>query len=268
MGFLFGVTYTLTHPDGTIAVFNSPSDPNFVGYLTDIAGLDSPEVRESGDVYTERDGGINGNNYYGRRPLVLEGLIPQSAEALRQARIEKLQRASNAMRVDATLSWTEPQDGIQRRVLVRRQVPARITGGVDKRFVIGLVSASHLIESAAQVTTDPGNLTANVTNSGNAEALPIITLTHSGAAAATTSPTTVTIGGVVALKLNMAQAPGAQYQFDFAKRTAKQTSGAGANIYRFLDAVATTWKPLPPGLSAVVSDKGTWLMVQHRHSWV
>lgn len=268
MGFLLGITYTLTHPDGTIAVFNAPSDPNFVGYLTDIAGLDSPEVREQGDVYVERDGGINGNNYFGRRPIVLEGLIPQSAEALRQARIEKIQRVTNAMRSDVTLTWTEPQDSIQRRILLRRQAPVRITGGVDKRFTLGLVSASHLIESASTTTTtdNAAPLSMNVTNSGNAEAMPVVRVSNVGGAGVTVSPLTVTIAGVTAYKLNYAIPVGRRVDFDCMARTVKDDTGA--NLYQYLDFAATTWKCLPPGASVAAADRGTILDVIYRHSWV
>ena len=263
MGFLLGVTYTLTHPDGTIAVFNSPTDPNFVGYLTDIAGLDSPEVRESGDVYVERDGGINGNNYYGRRPVVFEGLIPQSSETLRQQRIEKIQRVTNAMRADVTLTWTEPHDGIQRRLLLRRQTPVRITGGVDKRFQVGLVSASHLIDSTALVAGSDAvaPLSLVVTNSGNAEAMPTLKIYG-----ATTSPVTVTRGALTIFKLGYAIPAGRHAIANFSARTV--VDDLGVNLYRYVDFAATTWAGLLPGAQTVASDKGTRIDVEHRHSWV
>lgn len=71
-----GARYVLTGPDGTRAVLNDRSDPDFVGFLTaPPSGFDSPDVRESADVVVEGDGGVHGRFYFGRRPWTLAGLI-------------------------------------------------------------------------------------------------------------------------------------------------------------------------------------------------
>lgn len=88
------------------AVFNDPLDPDFVGYLTEVTGLDSAEVRESAEDMVQADGGIHGNFYYGRRPIILNGKIVNfGGTDVRRVRMDKIMRASDAMRGDATLSW-------------------------------------------------------------------------------------------------------------------------------------------------------------------
>lgn len=141
--------YTLTGPDGTIATFNEPADPNFVGYLTETTGLDSPEVRESAENTAGLDGGIHGNFLYGRRPITLAGSIINVISATdRNAKITKLQQASNAMREDAVLSWT-PDGGEASFINVRRAQPLRVTGGWNKDFQLLLVSADPRVYAKA-----------------------------------------------------------------------------------------------------------------------
>jgi hypothetical protein len=89
-----------------VAVFNDKLDPDYVGTLSEITGLDSAEVRESFEDLVQADGGVHGDFYYGRRPIVLTGKsYGHPTVALRNYRLDKLLRASNAMRSDATLSW-------------------------------------------------------------------------------------------------------------------------------------------------------------------
>lgn len=98
--------YKLVGPDGTVAVFNDPFDPNYVGALVDVSGLDSPEIREAASDLTQSDGGVHGDFYFGRRPIVLSGRVFGHASVLeRNTRLDRAKRASNALRADAVLSW-------------------------------------------------------------------------------------------------------------------------------------------------------------------
>lgn len=147
------VKYTLTGPDGTVATFNDVSDPNYIGVLADVSGMDSPEVRESADDLVQQDGGIHGDFFYGRRPLTLSGIILNPASAAdRNARQEKLSRATDAMRGDAVLTWT-PSGGVQQQIAVRRQQPLRVSGAWQKQFQISLVAADPRIYSSALHTS-------------------------------------------------------------------------------------------------------------------
>jgi hypothetical protein len=78
----YGVKYTLVGPDGGRAVFNDPSDNDYVGVLSNISGLDSPDLRESADDLIGDDGGVHGNFYHGRRPIVIEGQIDNRPGAI------------------------------------------------------------------------------------------------------------------------------------------------------------------------------------------
>jgi hypothetical protein len=161
------VKYTLTGPDGTTAVFNDPSDPNYVGMLTEVTGLDSPDVRESADDLVEMDGGIHGDFFYGRRPVVLNGIVlnPSSASA-RNLRLDLLSRASDAMRGDAVLTWT-PSGSVPQYIRVRRQQPLRISGAWQKTFQVPLVAADPRIYSSSlntsTVVTSPSATSAGRT---------------------------------------------------------------------------------------------------------
>lgn len=101
-----GARYKLVSPDGVTAIFNDPADPYYVGMLTEVTGLDSAEVRESASEVVEGDGGVHGNFYFGRRPIVLNGRVfNHTTISERTARLDLASRASLAMRGDSILSW-------------------------------------------------------------------------------------------------------------------------------------------------------------------
>lgn len=102
----FGDRYELVGPDGTRAIFNDPTDPSYVGMLTEVTGLDSPEVRESAQDIVEGDGGVHGSFYFSRRPITMTTRVFGHASlAERAARIDLARRATIAMRADASLEW-------------------------------------------------------------------------------------------------------------------------------------------------------------------
>jgi len=203
VGVEISVVYVLTGPDGTRAVFNNPDDRDFVGYITATpSGLDSAEVRESADVLVEGDGGIHGNFYLGRRPWTLEGIVwPEPDQAAVNARIDRLARASHALRGDATLAWTA-SGGVDVQVTGRRQQPFRVTDRRPKRFQVAMVSADPRIYSqivhTESAASSPGAMT--VTNRGTTGSPPIITLRG---AFVNPSITNVTTGEAISLTLTM-----------------------------------------------------------------
>jgi hypothetical protein len=109
------------------AVFNDPFDPNYAGMLTEVSGLDSPDVRESAEDLVEGDGGVHGNFYFGRRPITLNGRIfgHQTARE-RDIRLDYVRNATLAMRSDAILSWV-PRDRITNYVRNPRGLEAYST---------------------------------------------------------------------------------------------------------------------------------------------
>ena len=140
LGIEVGATYTLTAADGITAVFNDPTSSAFVGYLTDISGLDSAEIRENADLLTAADGAVHGPFYLGRRPITISGVIAASGAEDRNLAITRLQRAANALRADATLQW-QTTSGMPVELRLRQSEPVRITGLQPKQFMLGLVAA-------------------------------------------------------------------------------------------------------------------------------
>ncbi len=102
----FEAIYKLTSNSSVSAVFNDPLDPEYVGALTEVTGLDSPEIRESAFDLTEADGGQHGYFYFGRRPVVLSGTVfGHTSVAERTARLDRARRASQGMLGNAALTW-------------------------------------------------------------------------------------------------------------------------------------------------------------------
>jgi hypothetical protein len=142
LGVEYGAPFQLVGADGTRAVFNNSADADFVGILSpESSGLDSAEVREDASDATEEDGGVHGNFFYGRRPIVLQGTVIASSKADRAAKIAKIKRASNCMRADGSLSWTDGGMATPVECKVRRQQPVRFSKGWVKDFMIPLVAA-------------------------------------------------------------------------------------------------------------------------------
>lgn len=167
LGVEYGCKYTLTGPDGTIAVFNDSADPNFVGILSpESSGLDSPDVREDAQDSVEDDGGIHGDFFYGRRPVVLQGTIIASSVTNRNEKVDKIKRASNALRGDATLKWKPTGATEEVELKLRRQQPLRVTKGYVKDFQIPMVSASAVIVGASEKSVEGSALLSSTKSPG------------------------------------------------------------------------------------------------------
>lgn len=144
----FGQKFTLTGPDGTVVAFNDSDDPNNVGHIKEMTGLDSPDVRENAEELTQGDGGLHGAFYYGRRPITITAVVHEhDTPTERNWMLNNLNRASNAMRSDSLLEWT-PDGGIPQFVAVRRQQATRVTGGWNKEVLLALVAADPFIYSS------------------------------------------------------------------------------------------------------------------------
>lgn len=155
------VKYTLTGPDGSIAVFNDSTDANYVGAITEVTGFESPEVRDNAENLVGMDGGIHGNFYYGRRPMTMSGTIFNVvSNEDRNKKLTKLIQATNAMQEDATLEWT-PEGGEATFVKVRRAQPLRVTGGWVKDFQISLVASDPRLYSTALTTVTSSEATVS-----------------------------------------------------------------------------------------------------------
>jgi hypothetical protein len=288
-----GATYILTGPDGTKAVFNDQTDPDYVGMLNEITGLDSPDVRESADDLVQFDGGIHGAFFYGRRPIVMTGIVlnPDSVQD-RNERIQKIQHASNAMRQDAILQWISV-DGDWFKVGVRRQQPLRVTGAWQKQFQIALVAADPRIYSdATHLKTvalfdgddslsgrgydavydkDYGpsiiNGQALVENVGTADTYPVITVNGP-----IVNPVLFNFTTGQAIHITYTLEAGESLVIDLLNRTVKLNGTASR--YGAVDFAETSWWALVPGINDIrfsatsFSDGATYMSIVHRDAWV
>lgn len=287
------IPYVLTGPDGTRAVFNDPTDLDYIGRLDaedGVSGLDSPEVRESADVLVEADGGVHGSFYYGRRPIILKGWIdPDPTVETANRRMNRIKRAANAMRADAELRWTE--DGqVEQRLLLRRQQPVRITDRRPKTFLIPLVSARSAIESAAeqQAIVETGatgylgfssplasplqSVIASggqqfVINAGDESAYPVLTIKGP-----ISNPRVLNNTTGEELRLLYELGADETLTIDARRRTVILNGNPDASRYAAVEFPASTWWALRPGnndirLNALAASAGAQCTVAWRHAW-
>lgn len=287
----FNAVYSLTGPDGSVATFNVPTDPNYVGMLKEITGLDSPDVRESASELVEADGGAHGSFYLGRRPIVMTvAVFGHATLADRTLRIDRARRASAALRGrpgatlpanptylqyaawngDAVLQW-KPSDWATRAYIevftpVRRQQPFRETGQWVKELQIPLVSEYATIQSVDTVTVAAG---VAAENRGNYPAFPVVEIT--GASSNPTVSDGTRTFRTTGLSAGSALASGEKVKFDFLTHTGVFTSGAraGQSANRYIDFSTTQW----PFLSGYNTSQtftlggGGTLSVTYRHTW-
>ena len=261
-----GAKYTLTSPDGVVAVFNDPSDPNYVGMLTDLSGLDSADVRESAMDLPEADGGYHGNFYFSRRPISMTASVFGHASILeRSTRIDRARRASLALRGDSILKWT-PNGGVEVFTTCRRQQPFRESGGWVKSIQLQMVSQYATIQGTALKTVAAG---VAAENQGNYPAYPVIAISGSS------SNPTVSDGSRVfrttGLTLN---ADGSEtVEFDMLNHTGVFTAGArtGQSANRYIDFATTQWPYLAGGGTtqtfALTGGGTTAISVRYRDTW-
>lgn len=142
--------YELVSPSGYRCTFNDPSDPDYVGPLTDHSGFDSPEIREEAENRPGTDGGVHGQFLFGRRSMTLTGKVLNPVSTIDRAnRLEVLQRTVlDCLKSDGTLTWTL-SSGQTLTIKVRTQQPLRTEGAWQKQFQIALAAADPLIYSTS-----------------------------------------------------------------------------------------------------------------------
>lgn len=267
--------YTLTSPDGGVAVFNDVTDPNYVGVLSEVTGLDSADVRESAEDLTQADGGSHGYFYYGRRPITMTGTVYGHATvAARTAKLDRLHRASHAMRGDAVLKWKpatwQTESYIEMFTWVRRQQPLRYSGGWVKQFQLSLVSEYAFLYSMSLRTATAASGTAvTVENQGSGPASPIFRITNASANPTITNSTPEP--DQVLRTTGLTLATGETIEIDTLTHTAKFTAGArsGQSANRYIDFGGTPyWPTLQSGNNSILLAGGGSLTVEWRDTWL
>lgn len=251
-----GIAYELVGPDGTRIVFgnsnDAQADADWVGWLegdNGISGLDSPEVRDNAALIPAGDGGLHYDFFHGRRPVVVNGVHrPDVTPAAHNLLAQKIKRASNAMRADAILRWTN--SGFpERRLSVRRNGPTRVSvGRRPKTFSLELIDSDYRLLS--ELEHDSGakapNVTFDVDNLGDELASWRWVLT--GPNAATIRLRNITAGLEVRFKPTFALAAGEVLEVDLAPPWPTITVD-GDPAYAEVDFLPTTWWGLEPGVN-------------------
>lgn len=266
----YGVKYTLVSNDGVRCVFNDAADADYVGWLSDLSGLDSPDLRENADDLVGDDGGVHGDFFYGRRPIVISGQIESRPDNVsRNIRMTKLQRASNATRNDATLRWM-PEGGVEQILYLRRQQPLRITGGYNKQFQLSMVSADPRIYSAEvkEQRIAPNDNTFFVENDGTMRTPPDATVYGPATAIQLQNHQT---GESVVFAPAYSLPAGSYIEISFANRSVL-LNGA-TNLYSQVQFASTTWWEIQPGTNQVTfaatgTTSSSALVLSWRDAWV
>jgi hypothetical protein len=104
--------YWLVNAEPYRAVFNDPTDPDYVGGITDdndgVSGLDSPEIRESLYELPSAHGAIGAANWAGPRPVTLAAQVnPNVAADIagREDVLQRIRRAGHNFAQDGQLIW-------------------------------------------------------------------------------------------------------------------------------------------------------------------
>lgn len=243
-----GIKYEIIASDGTRASFNDSTDRDFVGYIEEITGIDSPEVRESFELIVEGDGGRHFDFYHGRRPITISGIFnPNIYGASANSNATRLLQATNAMRDDAVLRW-QVTGGSPVEIAVRRNAPPRITGNRSKEFLISLVAADPRVYSQAAKVFNAyylfGGAGGALTNSGSAESFPVVTLTGP-----IVNPIIGNTTTGKSISLTKTLTAGQSLEIDFLNRTIRTETGA--NSYSALNYTSSEWWGFMPGSNTV-----------------
>jgi hypothetical protein len=256
-----GIRYELTSalhskPSGepVRAVFNDPSDVDYVGTLHSITGLDSPEVRENAANLVEADGGLHNRFFYGRRPITMEGQIHAATATERNERLTRLREVSDAMYTDVVLKW-QATGGPEVFTSLRRQQPLRISGNWVKDYFAAFVAADPRIYSTAVKAYSlvrksgivvPGTATP-VENEGTAYTPATMQITGPTSAGDLTDVVVQgyeTVGDIVTLN-GLTMSTGEIINIDTYNKTVIDTSAG--SLYSKVNYVATDWDYIAPG---------------------
>jgi hypothetical protein len=273
-----GIAYELIAPDGTrVVVGNSDAakaDPDYIGTLDPENGiqglLDAASVRDSSSDLVEADGASFGSFWLSRRQGTMTGLLrPDLLDGPTVAAAEsKLKRATRALRGDALLRWTPPNDSSPRQLRVRRQDGPHVTGRRPKTWQITLESAdvyalgsteSHIVITAGAAAgevgildpiTDPISSALNSTgqgsvlNTGDAPTWPRFRITGP-----ITNPTILnnSTGQAIVLSYTL----NAAEFLDIYPRRGAILAGGTADRYSALNFAQSAWWQLAPGTNDV-----------------
>lgn len=191
-----------------------------------------------------------GAAYASRAVLYDVTRTPLDSGAVANRRINRLQRASRALRGDARLEW-QPQTGPPVRVAGRRAQALRVSDRLPKRFSLSMVAADPRIygQAVRTIAGTVGGGAVRAQSDGNSPSAPVVTIRPTGTI---TSPITLT-GPNGQVRLVLGLVAGDVLVVDFYARTVTVN---GANRYDAVDFPQTTWWNVEPGANDVTVTSG------------
>ena len=285
-GIELGVPYYVYNPSqAAYFALNSPTDPKFCGYVTDVTGLDDAGVRENAQVVVAGDGGYHGPFWRDRRPWTISGIVMPIFPLISRDASQELMEGifGQAMQSDGFLTWT-PADGVQRMLKFRKQQPFRIATGqakAEKTFQMAAVTADFRVISWARhvISVSGGGVPLNLTgavNLGNATASPVIIVT--GPAAGTVRIVNTINNKQITMVPGYNIGAGVVLTIDIMNSAYPSVvDTAVGNQYGAIDPLNTDWsigvEPTTSGtnifaLYATGTSAATSLQVQWRDSWL
>jgi hypothetical protein len=293
------IPYEITGPDGARAVFGNSDaarlDPDWCGYLDPDNGitglLDGADVRESSAVVPQGDGGLQGAHWLGLRPGTINGMLdPNWTRAAQEVAIQKIKRATRALRADAVMRWTPSSDGIERMLRLRRTARSAFGGRRPTTYQLAMTSRDAYVlasdESSVEITpgsaagelgiadpvTDPVTSALNVTaqqyaqNLGDAATWPRFRVDGPITNPEILSQTT-------GQRIRLVYTLNAGEWLDVYPQRGAILLGGSADRYGALDFDVSDWWLLQPGLNdvrllaAAYTVPGAKLTVYWRHAW-
>lgn len=251
----------------SVASFNDPEDADFCGVLTEITGLDSADVRDTGDVNAGADGGWTGTNFYGRRPITMTGtMYGYNTTAERNAQMAKIRGASDAMVGNGILSWLNTDAGAPwMGTTFRRQQPTRFSGGWIKTFNISLVSSVAPLLDLTPTLTPSYLATTIVENRGDYQFLPPLQINIQGPTSGTLQIVNSDAGGSIAFLPGYTL--GTEYVVVYPQTRQAYNVTTSTWVTQYIDFVNSTWFGLQHGNNTITASSGA-LQILYNSAWV
>lgn len=174
-------SYTITCANQQYSFGWDESQPNFIGYLSNITS--SVDFRTNTLERSMQDGVVMSDTYLAGRSVAIDLVLLSSDEVVRGAQLRAIGRLAADSRVsDAVIEWVE-DDGNYRRVvgrLVASPVIGHEQGAPTKQVQLSFLCRSPQIEgSLFQIEANAGE-TITAVNVGSSEAYPVITIFGGG----------------------------------------------------------------------------------------
>lgn len=198
--------------------------------------------------------------------LVLEQIFGSIA-SVSNRRINKLQRASRALRGDAVLRWQVTDGPAVQVATARRQQPLRITERLPKRFLVAMVAADpHIYSQVVHAAAGTLGQTVTCLNEGSSDSPAVVTVRASGSITGPITLFNAATGESVLLTLDLVGND--VLVVDMYARSVQVT---GSNRYDAVNFAASQWWDVQAGENPVTvsaaAGTGTF-EVAYRDAWI